>query len=73
MKQKRLLALATMEEIMLTVGAERVSKDAKIELKNILEEKAKAISEVALRMAKHAGRRTIKATDIRFANKGETK
>lgn len=45
----------------------RISKDASIELSNILEDTALTISERAQIYAKHAGRRTIKKEDILLA------
>ena len=51
----RLLPLAAMEKIMKQCGANRVSDKAKVALKNNL--------------AKHAGRVTVKASDIKLAAK----
>ena len=66
---KKLLPLAAMENIMKKAGAERVSDKAKAALKFVLEEKAEKIAESALRLALHAGRKTIKAGDIKLAAK----
>ncbi len=68
-KSNRLMPLATMEKIMNSAGANRVSEDAKIELKKILEDYANEISLKAVTFAKHAGRRTIKPEDIKLAIK----
>ena len=64
---KKLLPLATMEHLMKQSGAHRVSEDAKKELKKILEETAKKITITALKFTLHAGRKTLKATDLQLA------
>lgn len=66
---KRLLPLASMEHILKKNGAERVSDDAKAELKKVLEKVADKVSENALRFTKHANRNTIKKRDIEEAVK----
>lgn len=45
-------------------GAERVSKDASLELVNYIENTSKIISKRAVSLAKHAGRKTVKSEDI---------
>lgn len=50
-------------------GAERVSDDAADELRKVLEEVAIKIASQALELSIHAGRKTIKSEDIRFAAK----
>ena len=67
---KRLIPLAAMEKILKNSGAERVSDKAKETLKDILEEKAEEIAGSAVRFAMHAGRKTVKAGDIKLAVKG---
>jgi histone H3/H4 len=64
---ERLVPLAAMEKIMKNSGAERVSDDAKAALKALIEEKAEEIASRALKFALHAGRKTIKAEDIKLA------
>ena len=66
---KRLIPLAAMEKIMKKAGAERVSDKAKIALKVVLEEIAEDIASNAVKLAMHAGRKTIKAGDIKLAAK----
>lgn len=67
--ESKLLPLAAMEKIMKESGAERVSDKAKVALKNVLEEIGEGIAVKAVKLAEHAGRRTIKAEDIRLAVK----
>lgn len=50
-------------------GAERISKKAKIALKEFLEEKGKEIATLAIRNAVHFGRKEIKETDLSEAIK----
>lgn len=63
------LPLAPIERIIRKAGADRVSEDAVIALANILKDRAEEVSEDAIALAKHAGRKTITAEDIRLANK----
>ena len=65
----KLLPLAAMEKILKQGGAERVSDKAKVALKNAIEEIANEISVKAIKLANHAGRKTIKAEDIKLAVK----
>ena len=66
----KLLPLAAMEKILKQGGADRVSDKAKVALKNAIEEIANDISVKAIKLANHAGRKTIKAEDIKLAVKG---
>ena len=66
---KRLIPLAAMEKIIKNSGAERVSDKAKEALKDIIEERAEEIAQSAVRLAMHAGRKTVKAGDIKLAIK----
>lgn len=66
---KKLLPLAAMEKILKQAGAERVSDKAKAALKEVVEEKADKIASDAIRLALHAGRKTVKAGDIKLAAK----
>jgi len=69
MASKRLIPLAAMEQIMKKAGAERVSDQAKAALKTVLEAYANEIATDAVKYAVHAGRKTIKAGDIKLAVK----
>ncbi len=63
------LPLSPIERIIRNAGAERVSEDAVIALAGVLKERAEEISEDAIALAKHAGRKTVTADDIRLAAK----
>jgi len=58
-----------MEKILKSVGADRVSDKAKEALKNIVEDIAEEIAQDAVKFAMHAGRKTVKAGDIKLAAK----
>jgi DNA-binding protein len=61
--------LAVMYRIMKKSGAERVSDDAADELRKVLEEAAERIAHQSVELSLHAGRKTIKPEDVRFAAK----
>jgi DNA-binding protein len=63
----RSIPLAAMERIIMSAGAERVSEDAKDELKDICTKLAQEYGQRAIRYAEHAGRKTIKDEDIKLA------
>ncbi len=65
----KLLPLAAMEKLLKQGGAERVSDKAKSALKNVLEEIAHDIAVKSIKLAEHAGRKTVKAEDIKLAVK----
>jgi DNA-binding protein len=66
---KRLIPLAAMEKILKNCGADRVSDKAKAVLKSVIEDKAEEIARQAVSFAQHAGRKTIKAEDIKLVAK----
>ena len=66
---KRLIPLAAMEKILKNCGADRVSDKAKAVLKSVIEDKAEEIARQAESFAQHAGRKTIKAEDIKLVAK----
>lgn len=63
------LPIAPVTIILKNAGAQRISDDAKIALTNVIEENAEVISKKAVKIAKHAGRKTIKAENIEMAIK----
>ncbi len=65
----KLIPLAAMEKLLKQGGAERVSDKAKVALKNVLEDIANEIAAKSIKLAVHAGRKTIKAEDIKLAVK----
>ncbi len=69
MDKRRLFPLAAMEKVLKNCGAERVSDKSKAALKDAIEEIAEEIATNAVRLAAHAGRKTIKAGDIKLASK----
>jgi len=63
------LGLAAVYRVIKKGGAERVSDEAAEELRIILEEIAVKIAQQAVELATHAGRKTVRAADIRLASK----
>jgi len=61
------LPVASVGRIIKNSGADRVSEDAKMALAKKLEEHGERVSSEAVKWAKHAGRKTIKAVDIEEA------
>ncbi len=66
---KRILSLTSMEKLLRKSGAPRVSDESKKALAEILEDQAEVICDKAIKIAKHAKRKTIKAGDIKLAVK----
>ncbi|MBI2541308.1 NFYB/HAP3 family transcription factor subunit [Candidatus Woesearchaeota archaeon] len=66
---EKFLPLAAMEKLLKQGGAERVSDKAKMALKNAIEEIANGIAVKSIKLAVHAGRKTIKSEDIKLAVK----
>lgn len=64
---RKVLPLAAMERLLKRVGAERVSDDAKVALRDVLEDKADNIGLKAVKLAHHSKRKTVKSEDIKLA------
>jgi len=63
------LPVAPMERILKSAGADRVSRDAAVMLAEALEEIATDLAREAVNLSKHAGRKTVKADDLKLAMK----
>jgi len=68
-----MLSLLAFERIARKNGVKRISKEAVEELRDIMEEKGTEIAERAVRLSRHAGRRTVMASDVKFILKTEEK
>ena len=58
-----------MYRILKKAGAHRVSDESANELRRTIEEVADGIAKNAVDAAGHAGRRTVRAEDVRFASR----
>ena len=63
------LGLSAMYRILKKSGAQRVSDESAVELRRVIEEIAEAIAKNAVEMSSHAGRKTVKADDVKLASK----
>ena len=63
------LGLSAMYRILKKSGAQRVSDESAVELRRVIEEIAEAIAKNAVDLANHAGRKTVKAEDVKLASK----
>lgn len=66
-----MLSLLAFERISKKAGVKRISKEAVEELRDVIEEAGTEIAEKAVRVSRHAGRRTIMAQDVKFVHKTE--
>ncbi len=61
-----MLPLSAIERVARKSGAERISKEAVVELEKTLETAAEELMKEIVSVAKHAGRKTVKAEDVRL-------
>ena len=61
------LSQAAVERIIKKTGADRVSADATETLARLMEEHGEFLAKEARKMADHAGRKTIRGSDIQMA------
>ena len=66
-----MLPLLPFEKISKKAGVKRISRDAIEEMRDIIEEIANEIADDAVRLSRHAERRTVKARDIEFVIKSK--
>jgi histone H3/H4 len=67
------LGVSAMYRILKKAGAERVSDESADELRRVLENIGTEIAKNAVDMSKHAGRKTVKAEDVKLASKTSSK
>lgn len=58
---------STIEKLLKEAGAVRVSKEAKQEFRKYLEKAAFDVAQKAVKLAQHAKRKTVDASDIKLA------
>ena len=68
-KRATIIPKAAVARILMNTGASRVSEDAAEALVELLEERGKAITQQANRIAHHAGRKTVQGGDIKLSAK----
>jgi len=69
MPKESIFPLTPIERLIKKGGAERVSASATRTLREILEDVALSIANIARDLAEHAGRKTVTAEDIKLAYK----
>lgn len=62
-----IIPFAPIERVIRNAGAQRVSESAAMALTEMLESYGLEISREAIKLAEHAGRKTVKAEDIKLA------
>jgi histone H3/H4 len=68
-RKRSVIAAAPMAEILKDAGAERVSDDAARAFADIIHEMAVGIAKDAVKFSRHAGRKTVKRSDVELAKK----
>lgn len=57
----------TAKKILKSAGADRISDDASTELSELLNKFAYSVAKKAVKLSKHAGRKTVKKSDVQLA------
>jgi len=68
-RKRSVIAAAPMAEILKDAGAERVSDDAARAFAEIIHDMAVGIAKDAVKFSHHAGRKTVKRSDVELAKK----
>lgn len=68
-RKRRELPLAPFERLLRNAGAKRVSKSAAKQFAAVMADYAHELSDEAIALAKHAGRKTITDSDVRMAKR----
>ena len=68
-RKRSVIAAAPMAEILKDAGAERVSDDAARAFAEIMHDIATGLAKDAVKFSKHAGRKTVKRSDVELAKK----
>ncbi|MFP3908306.1 MAG: histone family protein [Archaeoglobaceae archaeon] len=63
------IPVSPVDRLMRKAGAQRVSEDASKKMVEVLEEYASDVARAAADVARHTGRKTVKAEDIKLALK----
>lgn len=63
------LPAAPFERVLKKAGAERTSEDALVAMRDAVEDYADELAKNCVRFARHAGRKTVKAEDVKLAAK----
>ncbi len=66
-----MLPLSPFEKIAKKAGVRRISKQALEELRDAIEEYGLSTADKAVKLSKHAGRRTVLVDDVTFVTKHE--
>lgn len=68
-RKRSIIAAAPMAEILRNAGAERVSDEAARAFADLMHDIAMSIAKDAVKFSHHAGRKTVKRSDIELARK----